>query len=157
MFRLKATLAATAAASLLSLTVPAVAQDEDRMAMIDAAIEAGDAAAGARVYRQCQACHAIDREQNRVGPHLVAAYGRSWGAIEGFRYSPSLLEVGNLEDDDPSNDRVWTTEDLTVYLTDPKDLIPRGRMAFRGLRKEEDVANVIAYLATQTKEQLASE
>ncbi len=42
----------------------------------------------------------------------------------------------------------WTDEELNIYLTNPKDLVPGTKMSFAGLKKEEDRADVIAYLAT---------
>jgi cytochrome c len=43
---------------------------------------------------------------------------------------------------------IWTEENLTGYLGDPKAFIPGNKMTFAGLRKPEEVANLIAYLAT---------
>jgi len=101
--------------------------------------QAQDPAAGERVFRQCQACHVVDQEQNRVGPHLVGIIGRAAGAVEDFRYSDAMAESGI----------VWDAETLDAYLADPRGYIPGNRMAFAGLRKEEDRANVIAYLEAQ--------
>ena len=42
----------------------------------------------------------------------------------------------------------WDNDTLVAYLVKPKDVIPKGKMAFAGLKKEDDIANVIAYLAT---------
>ncbi len=103
-------------------------------------LAAGDAAAGEKVYRKCRACHVVDKEQNRVGPHLVGIFGRTAGAVEGFRYSKAMTESGI----------VWTEETIALYLQDPKGYIKGNRMAFPGLKKEEDVANVIAYMKEAT-------
>ena len=46
---------------------------------------------------------------------------------------------------------VWDDANLTAYLRDPKAVIPKGKMAFPGLKKDEDVANVIAYLKADPK------
>ena len=40
---------------------------------------AQDAEAGKRVFNQCRACHVVDQETNRVGPHLVGLIGRKSG------------------------------------------------------------------------------
>jgi cytochrome c len=42
----------------------------------------------------------------------------------------------------------WTPETLQRYLTNPKDLVPQGSMAFVGLRNEQQRNDVIAYLGT---------
>jgi cytochrome c len=97
---------------------------------------AADAANGQKVFRQCQACHVPDSEQNRVGPHLVGIIGRPAGSVEGFKYSPAMVESGI----------VWDQTTIADYLADPKQYINGNRMAFAGLRKPEDIADVIAYL-----------
>jgi cytochrome c len=97
---------------------------------------AADAANGQKVFRQCQACHVADQEQNRVGPHLVGIIGRPAGSVEGFKYSPAMAESGI----------VWTPETIAQYLADPRAFVNGNRMAFAGLRKPEDIADVIAYL-----------
>ncbi|WP_372623527.1 c-type cytochrome [Falsiroseomonas sp.] len=105
--------------------------------------QAQDAAAGQRVFNQCRACHTVNEGgRNGVGPNLHGVVGRPAGSIENFRYSASMREVaqGGL---------TWTPENLDRYLTNPKDLVPRGSMAFAGLRNEQQRKDVIAYLQTQ--------
>lgn len=99
---------------------------------------AADAANGQKLFRQCQACHVADKEQNRVGPHLVGIIGRPAGQVDGFKYSEAMAESG----------LVWDAETLGQYLADPKTFIPGNRMTFPGLRKPEDIADVIAYLGS---------
>jgi cytochrome c len=103
----------------------------------------GDAAAGERVFVRCQVCHVLDQEQNRIGPHLVGVFGREAGAVEGYNYSPAMQEA----------DVVWDVETLDAYLTDPRAYIPGNKMAFAGLRNEEERANLIAYLEKATAAQ----
>lgn len=101
----------------------------------------GDPEKGERVFRKCQACHAVgEGARNKVGPALNGVVGAEWGHVSDYRYSKSLLE-GKEEG------RVWDEETLTAYLRKPRDVIPRGRMAFAGLRKDQDIADIIAYLA----------
>jgi hypothetical protein len=59
--------------------------------------------------------------------------------VEGFRYSPALREAGE-------SGMVWDEETLAGYLADPRGFIRGNRMAFQGLRSEEDIAAVIAYI-----------
>ena len=114
-----------AGTALLALTVQASAE--------------GDPAKGEKVFKKCAACHAVGPEaKNKVGPELNGIVGRAWGAVDGYKYSANLLEL--------ADGKVWDEETLDVYLTKPKDLIPKGKMAFAGLKKEDDRANVIAYL-----------
>lgn len=120
-------LLAAAAAFTLSATPAAFAQD---------------AAAGQRVFNQCRACHTVDAGgRNGVGPNLHGVAGRRAAAVENFRYSANMRELaeGGL---------TWTDENLQRYLANPKDLVPRGSMAFAGLRQEQQRNDVIAYLKT---------
>ena len=102
---------------------------------------AGDPEAGKKVFNKCKACHFADRKKNKVGPHLVGVVGRKAGSVEGFRYSPAMKKKG-------AEGLVWTEENLDKYLENPKKFIPGNKMAFFGLKKPEDRANVIAYLKT---------
>ena len=101
-----------------------------------AALAEGDAAKGEKVYRKCKTCHVIDAEKNKVGPHLVGIMGRAAGAAEGFKYSDAMKDSGIT----------WDEETLAGYLADPKGYIEGNKMAFAGLRKEEQIADVIAYI-----------
>ena len=91
---------------------------------------------GARVYNQCKACHSLDAGVNRVGPSLADLSGRAAGTAEGFRFSDAMKNSGI----------VWTEETLEEYLTDPRGYIPGNRMAFRGIRNEEQLDALIDYL-----------
>ncbi|EAV43258.1 cytochrome c [Labrenzia sp. MBR-25] len=114
-----------AGTALLALTVQASAD--------------GDPAKGEKVFKKCAACHAVGPDaKNKVGPELNGIVGRPWGAVDGYKYSANLLEL--------ADGKVWDDETLDAYLTKPKDLIPKGKMAFAGLKKEDDRENVIAYL-----------
>ncbi|MCV0396618.1 MAG: cytochrome c family protein [Rhizobiaceae bacterium] len=104
----------------------------------------GDAAAGKKVFNKCRACHDAEAEKNKVGPHLVGVAGRAAGSIEGFNYSANMKELG-------AGGLVWDDAKLAEYLADPKAVVPKGKMAFPGLKKEEEIANVIAYLKADPK------
>lgn len=100
------------------------------------ALAEGDAAAGEKVFKKCKACHVVDSEKNRLGPHLVGIIGRASGSVEGFKYSKAMQAAGIT----------WDETTIAEYLADPKGYVPKNKMAFPGLKKEEDRANVIAYL-----------
>jgi cytochrome c len=96
----------------------------------------GDAAAGEKVYKKCKACHSLEEGKNKVGPSLYGVYGRAAGAVEGYKYSSALKDSG----------LTWDDATLDKYLEKPKDLIPKTKMAFPGLKEEADRQNVIAYI-----------
>ena len=95
-----------------------------------------DAGKGANVFKKCQACHKLEAGANATGPTLHNVVGRAVAAEAGFGYSDAMLAV---EGD-------WTPEHLNAFLTKPSAEVPGTKMAFAGLPKIEDRANVIAYL-----------
>ena len=103
---------------------------------LSAPVVAGDAAKGEKVFRRCKACHYVDKEKNKTGPHLVDIIGRAAGAVEGFKYSEAMAASG----------LVWDEATMTGFLAEPKKYLKGTKMAFVGLRKESDIADVIAYL-----------
>jgi cytochrome c len=104
------------------------------------ALAQGDAAAGEKVFNKCKACHVADEPQNRVGPHLVGLFGRQAGSVEGFKYSDAMKGSGVT----------WSEETVSEYIADPRGYIKGNRMAFVGLKDEEDIANLVAYLKEAT-------
>ena len=99
----------------------------------------GDPAAGEKVFRKCKACHTVEEDgPNRVGPNLYGIVGASVAAVDGFRYSGALTDHGGD----------WTPDRLATFLANPRKAVPGTKMSFAGLRKSEDQADVIAYLAS---------
>lgn len=104
------------------------------------ALAEGDAAAGEKVFKKCQACHVLDSDTNKVGPSLQGVMGRQAGVAEGFKFSKAMMEAGE-------GGLVWNAETIGAYLMDPKGYIKGNRMSFAGLKKDQEVADVIAYIA----------
>jgi cytochrome c len=102
----------------------------------------GDPAAGEKVFNKCRACHVLDEEKNRVGPYLLGVFGRTAGTVEGFTYSGAMKDSGI----------VWDEQTIAEYVADPKGYVPGNRMAFPGLKKEEDITNLLAYLKEATQQ-----
>ena len=103
------------------------------------AMAGGDAAKGKKVFNKCKACHFVDKEKNKVGPYLKGVIGRKAASVPKFKYSKAMKAKGE-------EGLVWTEENIAAYLKAPKKYIPGNKMAFAGLKKDEDIANVIAYL-----------
>ncbi|PWV97529.1 cytochrome c [Hoeflea marina] len=109
------------------------------LALTSAARADGDAVEGAKVFKKCAACHTASEPKNRVGPHLVGIVGRGVASVADYKYSKAMA-------DHTAEVPVWTVEALDAYLRSPKGVVKGTKMAFAGLKKDEDVANVIAYL-----------
>lgn len=102
----------------------------------------GDPEAGEKVFRKCKACHMVgEGAKNRVGPALNGVVGGPVASVEGFKYSDVFQEMA-------AEGAVWTEEELAAFLDSPRKYAKGTKMAFPGLRKEEEIADVIAYLAT---------
>lgn len=106
--------------------------------------QAQDAAAGEKVFMQCKVCHIADKDQNKVGPSLNGVIGRTAGTHPGFSYSQNMVAAGK-------SGVKWDEPTLTTYLHDPRAMVKGTKMAFVGLKKDEDIANVIAYLKQFSK------
>ncbi len=99
-----------------------------------------DAKAGESVFNKCAICHTAGKgEPNKVGPNLWGILGAKTAKHSDFQYSPAMAQRG-------ADGKVWTYEELYRYLFAPKKYIVGTKMAFAGLKKDEDRANVIAYL-----------
>lgn len=104
---------------------------------LSAALAAGDAGSGAKVFKKCAACHSVEAaDGNKIGPNLHGILGREVATAEGFGYSSAMQAYGGI----------WSYERLDQYLSDPKGTIPGNKMAFAGLKKATDRADVMLYL-----------
>ena len=101
---------------------------------------AQDAAAGERVFAQCRACHQVgETARNGVGPQLNGLFGRTAGTAPGYAYSDAFKrpEVAS---------KVWSEDNFTTYIRDPRQVTPGTRMVFAGLRQDAQITNLVAYL-----------
>lgn len=102
--------------------------------------ESGDPERGETLYRQCTSCHQIGAGAvDRVGPHLNGIFDRPAGQAEGFRYSEGLQRAA-------INGLVWNYDTLDAYIEDPRALVSRTRMSFRGISDKQDRDDLLAYL-----------
>lgn len=97
----------------------------------------GDPEKGAVVFKKCAPCHKVGPDARiGVGPVLNGIVGRQAGTYPGYNYSKANKESGVT----------WDVENLTVYLRAPREFIPKTKMPFAGLKKDEEIADVLAYL-----------
>ena len=103
---------------------------------------AQDAAAGEKVFLVCKACHQVgDNAKNAVGPVLNGLIGRKAGSVEGYNYSDANKNSGIT----------WSEATFAEYIKDPKAKIPGTKMAFAGVKDEQKIKDLIAYLHTFDK------
>jgi cytochrome c len=114
-------------------------------ALDPAGAEDGKADEGAEVFKKCRACHDVGPDaKNKVGPVLNDIVGRKAGTIEGFTYSDANKGAGG-------KGLTWTEDVLLKYLENPLSFMPGTKMAFAGLKDEQDRKDLIAFLKTHTK------
>jgi len=102
-----------------------------------AIMAAADASKGEKVFKPCAACHIVGAfGKGSVGPKLDGVVGRKVGSVDGFGYSGKLVAVAET----------WTAEELIKFLENPKGYAPGTKMNYKGIRKIEDRANLIAWL-----------
>ena len=119
------------AACLVSLTGPALAD--------------GDAAKGEKVARVCMACHDVKAKTLKTGPYLTGLIGRKVASVEGYTYSDAMKGYG-------ATGAVWDEATFDKYIENPKTVVPGTKMAYAGLKKPDQRADLIAFLKTTKAE-----
>jgi cytochrome c len=102
---------------------------------------AGSAEAGAQVFKKCGACHTATEPTNRVGPSLMGVIGRPVATFTGYNYSSAMAAFGE-------DGKIWDEERLSEYLMAPKAMVPGTKMSFPGLKKPQEIEDIVAYLKT---------
>jgi len=109
----------------------------DEKVDIAALMAMGDVTSGEKIFKKCAACHSIVKDgKNKIGPALYNVVGRQVGGVSDYKYSKALAGY----------EKSWTFEELNGFLLKPAKWIKGTKMAYAGLRKEEDRASIIKYL-----------
>lgn len=113
----------------MSATVTAFSDDQ---------VSSCDVTRGQSLFSKCLACHTYSQmNDHAAGPNLYGVVGREVGKVEGFKFSPALRKSGDT----------WSIEHLNAFLEHPMGVYPRNRMAFSGLKKPNDRADIICYMS----------
>lgn len=97
-----------------------------------------------RIFLRCRSCHSYEiGKKNAVGPNLVDVFGNPAGADPDYKFSKEILE----------SEIVWNYETLDAFLISPSKTIPGTKMAFIGLKKKDDRAELIKWIESLNAEQ----
>ncbi|API51184.1 cytochrome C [Rhizobium leguminosarum] len=110
----------------------------------NAGAQEGDATAGAAVFKKCATCHVADSDTNKVGPSLKGLFGRKAGTHPNYAYSAGMKAAGE-------GGLVWDETVLRDYLHNPKGKVKGTKMAFVGVKDDQEITNLIAYLKQYSK------
>jgi cytochrome c len=101
------------------------------------AVLAQDVAAGEQSFKKCAACHAVgEGAKNKIGPELNGLDGRKAASVQGYSYS----------DADKKSGITWDEASFKDYIKDPRAKIPGTKMVFAGIKNDQDVSDLWAYL-----------
>ena len=101
------------------------------------AASAQDASAGEKSFNKCRACHQVgETAKNTVGPVLNGLFGRKSGTVEGYSYSDANKNSGIT----------WDEKVFAEYIMDPKAKIPGTKMSFAGIKNEQEIKDLTAFL-----------
>lgn len=107
---------------------------------LGALLAKADITKGQGVFKACAACHdATKGGPNKSGPNLYGVVGRNHASADGFAYSEALAAL---------KAEPWTYEALNAFIKSPKTAVEGTKMGFGGIKKDQDRANLLAYLAT---------
>jgi len=98
---------------------------------------AQDLAAGETSFKKCLPCHSVGADaKNKVGPVLNGLEGRKSGTIEGYTYTDANKNSGIT----------WDEAVFRDYIKDPRAKIPGTKMVFAGIKNDNEVSSLWAYL-----------
>ncbi len=117
--------------------------EEAKSTPIATLLASADPAAGETVFKKCASCHTSEKGgPNKVGPNLWDVVNRPVASHEGFSYSAGMTTFSE------GHKVVWDYDHLSFFLEAPKKHVPGTAMGFAGLKKDDERANLIAYLRT---------
>lgn len=104
---------------------------------IPALMAAASVEEGQKVFKQCVSCHTPEQGgAHKLGPNLAGVVNAKQASKEGYAYSDALKAVG----------KTWTYDELFAFLKKPRKYASGTKMSFAGIKKPEQIANVIKYM-----------
>ena len=109
---------------------------------------AGDLEKGEKTFIKCKVCHTVEKDVSKIGPSLYGVFGRKSGSLESFpNYSDSMK----------SADIIWDDKAIREFLKAPRTYIANTKMIFIGIKNDEEIDNLLAYLRSVSGAEAAAE
>ena len=113
------------------------------LAVVSSLAQAQDVGAGEKSFNKCRACHQVgETAKNGVGPPLNGLFGRKSGSYDGYSYTEANKTSGIT----------WDDAVFSEYIKDPKAKIPGTKMAFAGIKNEQEIKDLTAFLKQFNKD-----
>ena len=107
------------------------------LAAMSCSAMAQDASAGEKSFNKCRSCHQVgETAKNTVGPILNGLFGRKSGTVEGYNYSEANKSAALM----------WDEAIFADYIKDPKGKVPGTKMIFAGIKNEQEIKDLTAFL-----------
>jgi len=114
-----------------------IVKKDEPVVDIQSLIKVADVSRGEKLFKKCASCHTIKKgEGSKIGPNLFGVVSRKKGSFAGFSYSEAMKLKGGS----------WDIDSINQFITKPKDFISGTKMAFAGVKKPQDRADIIAFL-----------
>ena len=114
-----------------------VADGEEDKPTLAQLLASADVGRGERQFNKCKSCHTSEKGgASKIGPPMWDVVDRPLAAVAGFNYSTALKDKGGN----------WTYELLDCFIKNPKKCTPGTKMAYAGLKRDDQRADLIVYL-----------
>jgi cytochrome c len=108
---------------------------------VEQVLASADVSRGQTAANKCAACHTFDKGGRAlVGPNLYGVIGREKASVPGFNYSAAFRKLKGA----------WTPEEIYEYIKNPKAMVPGTNMAFAGVPRPNERADLIAFLNSKS-------
>jgi len=98
---------------------------------------AQDVQKGENSFKKCLPCHSVGPDaRNKIGPELNGLDGRKAGTVPNYSYSDANKNSG----------LTWDEATFKEYIKDPRAKISGTKMTFPGIKNEQEINDLWAYL-----------
>lgn len=109
-------------------------------------LASADADRGKKVFKKCSQCHSVEEGKKKpTGPSLYGVLGRDKAGGGDFAYSAAMKDKGGK----------WGYDELDGFIAAPKKWLPGTKMAFAGIKRPNQRADLILYLRSLSASPMA--